>query len=732
VPLRRLRIVGGVGIVFGYSRDEPSGSGKSSLVKAGLLPDLRLPGMIGRVGLVRWATMRPSDRGGALLATLAMAILEQPTALPELMASPWQESVETLVALLREAPGQAARPIRQGLAAAAQKAELTETAEARLLLVIDQFEELFTLDGLSPAERVSFVAVLSALAQSGLVWVVATMRSDFFDRLEALPALAALSSEGRYLLLAPSLAELGQIIRGPAQEAGLRFEVDAARGVGLDEVIRQAIEQAEGALPLLSFLLDQLWLRRSEHGLLTFAAYNALGGLEGAIGRRAEEVFQAQPAAAQAELVQLMRELVSVEDGKPFARAAPLARFPEGSPLKALAEAFLDPAARLLIADAASGEPQLRLAHVALLSHWPRARDQVVADARDLELRGRLQREAEQWRNAPRREKHGRLRPAGIALAEASTLLSRWGTTLPAEICDFIAASRRAAIRRVVRLWVLVTGAPIAIALLALAVWAGRVWWGVHAVEVEMQFVPIPAGCFMMGSLDTETERSPNEGPVHEVCLKAFELGKFEVTQAEWRRVMVHNRDPSKYKGDRRPVETLSWNEAQTFIWLMNIFGHHHYQLPSEAQWEYAARAGTTTARYWGERAEDGCAYENMADVTLKKSKENSEADAVFADCDDHQLHTAPVGSFKPNPWGLNDMLGNVAEWVDDCYVGDYGEGPRDHSLASTQDCSSRIVRGGSFWSSPREARAAHRDGSVTSGTRTDDVGFRLARTVGP
>ena len=481
-------------LVFGAS-----GSGKSSLVKAGLLPDLRLAGMIGRVGLVRWAIMRPSDRDGALFATLAKAILEQQTALPELMASPWHEKVETLEALLREAPRQAARPIRQGLAAAAQKAALNATAEARLLLVIDQFEELFTHDGLSPAERVSFVEVLGALAQSGLVWVVATMRSDFFDRLEALPALAALSSDGRYLLLAPSLAELGQIIRGPAQEAGLRFEVDAARGVALDEVILQAIEQADGALPLLSFLLDQLWLRRSEHGLLTFAAYNALGGLEGAIGRRAEEVFQAQPTAVRAEFIQLMRELVRVEDGKPLARAAPLARFPEGSPLKALADAFLDPAARLLVADAASGEPQLRLAHVALLSHWPRARNQVVADARDLELRDRLQREAEQWRNAPRREKRGRLRPAGIALAEASTLLSRWGTTLPAEIRDFIAASRRAAIWRVVRLWGLVTGTPLAIALLALAVWAGRVWWGVHSVEAEMQFVPIPAGCFMRG-----------------------------------------------------------------------------------------------------------------------------------------------------------------------------------------------------------------------------------------
>jgi formylglycine-generating enzyme required for sulfatase activity len=271
----------------------------------------------------------------------------------------------------------------------------------------------------------------------------------------------------------------------------------------------------------------------------------------------------------------------------------------------------------------------------------------------------------------------------------------------------------------------------VALPVVAFVLWAGLTAWGVRTVDGEMEFVLIPAGCFQMGSPDTETERSPIEGPVHEVCLKALELGKFEVTQAEWRRVMVHNRDPSQNKGDRRPVERISWNDAQTFIWLMNIFGRHHYQLPSEAEWEYAARAGTTTARYWGERADDGCAYENMGDLTLKKSKEKTDADAIFVDCDDHQLHTAPVGSFKPNPWGLYDMLGNVAEWVDDCYVGDYGEGPRGHSLAS-RDCTSRVVRGGAFYSDPREARAAYRDGSTTSGARSDDLGFRLARTVGP
>ena len=124
------------------------------------------------------------------------------------------------------------------------------------MLVVDQFEEIFTIDDLSDDRRGAFVAALAALAKSGLVWVVATMRSDFFDRLETLPTLAALSEEGRYLLLPLDEAEIGQIIRQPTQEAGLRFERDPARGVDLADTIRLAAVRDGGALPLLSFLLD--------------------------------------------------------------------------------------------------------------------------------------------------------------------------------------------------------------------------------------------------------------------------------------------------------------------------------------------------------------------------------------------------------------------------------------------------------------------------------------------
>jgi formylglycine-generating enzyme required for sulfatase activity len=271
----------------------------------------------------------------------------------------------------------------------------------------------------------------------------------------------------------------------------------------------------------------------------------------------------------------------------------------------------------------------------------------------------------------------------------------------------------------------------VALPVIAFLVGAGLAAWGVRTVEAEMgaerEFARIPAGCFEMGSPDTEAERHPNEGPVHKVCLGSFELGKFEVTQRQWRQVMIHHPNPSQFADDRGPVESVSWNEVQWFIFLMNSLGRHHYRLPSEAEWEYAARAGTSTARYWGDRVDDGCAYENMADLTVKETA----PDSVVANCNDGQLYTAPVGSYKPNPWGLYDMLGNVSEWVEDCYVGDYTAAPKDGRAVTIQDCNQRVVRGGSWDDFPRNVRAAYRI-DYAPYYQSYTIGFRLARTVPP
>jgi formylglycine-generating enzyme required for sulfatase activity len=319
-------------------------------------------------------------------------------------------------------------------------------------------------------------------------------------------------------------------------------------------------------------------------------------------------------------------------------------------------------------------------------------------------------------------------------------LVVRWRTELPREVGEFIAASRRTARWRRVRLWGMVAAAPAAIVHLAIIIWAGFVWWGVRQVEAEWaaknEFVRIPAGCFEMGSPDTEPGRYPNEGPVHRVCPKSFDLAKFTVTQGEWRRVMVglagfpNNPDPFYFRGDdRRPVEAVNWNEAKRFVWLMSLFGRGHYRLPSESEYEYAARAGTTTPRYWGDNIDEGCAYENIGDQNLKKVE--PEILPLFANCDDGHVETAPVGSFKPNPWGLYDMLGNVTAWTEDCYVDNYRDTLRDGSANTIGACETRVVRGGSWYNSLRYDRAANRN-YFAPVTRLNIIGFRLARTIPP
>ena len=280
----------------------------------------------------------------------------------------------------------------------------------------------------------------------------------------------------------------------------------------------------------------------------------------------------------------------------------------------------------------------------------------------------------------------------------------------------------RATVRRDAAIMGSVVALPVMIGL----VLTGVIWWGVRQVETEMKFAAIPAGHFMMGSPDSEADRQPDEGPVHEVSVKAFDLGSYEVTLGEWRRVMIFSifSDASAFeRNDRRPVVNVSWSDAKRFLRVMSLFGRQQFRLPSEAEWEFAARAGTTTPRYWGDKADDACVHENIADQRLKKK----DPDKVVADCDDGYAQTAPVGSFPPNPWGLYDMLGNVGEWVEDCYVNNYRDTPTDGSPNRREPCKARVARGGAWLSRPPNVRASFRfdlfDREYT------DVGFRVARS---
>ena len=165
----------------------------------------------------------------------------------------------------------------------------------------------------------------------------------------------------------------------------------------------------------------------------------------------------------------------------------------------------------------------------------------------------------------------------------------------------------------------------------------------------------------------------------------------------------------------RRPVISVSWEDAQGYVaWLSGETGEE-YRLLSEAEWEYVARAGTQTARYWGESETGQCRYANGSDSSPS--------------CSDGYAETAPAGSFEPNAFGLYDVLGNVWEWTDDCWNESYAGAPTDGSPWASGDCSRRVLRGGSWLNPPGNLRSANRYGSP-AGSRLFSLGFRLARTM--
>lgn len=425
----------------------PSGCGKSSLVRAGVLPELTDPNVIEGIGLWRRAILLPGAAAGDLTGGLARALLAE-GALTELADSGMR--ARELGLLLAERPETAVPMIRSGLAQAAREVARLERLErepaARLALLVDQLEELFTAEGVTAAERERFDAALGALARSGVVWVLATLRSDFYSRLSELPEVLRLKEgAGQYDLSPPGPAEIGQMIRQPARIAGLAFEEDPATGERLDEALRDAAAREPGALPLLEFTLDELFKRRSREGVLTFAAYRELTGLEGALAHRAEEVFAGLPPAAQAALPPVLAALVTLgtdEEAAVTRRRAPLAAVSTAPGAKALVDAFV--AERLLVTDrAADGTATVSVAHEALLQRWPRAQEWLRQNEAQLKTAARLKAAAAIWQQEG--EAPGHLLPEGRLLADGQALLAGAPGHLGAAEAKLVTASLAAA-----------------------------------------------------------------------------------------------------------------------------------------------------------------------------------------------------------------------------------------------------------------------------------------------
>src|SRR5262245_47709900 len=310
--------------------------------------------------------------------------------------------------------------VRQALAKAAAAAGST-ISQVRLLVAIDQMEELFTT-GMEPASHEMLVRLLAVLAGSGSVWVIGTIRSDFFHRCGEIPGFSALKDGlGSYELLPPTGPEIAQIIREPARVVGLRYEESADQG-RLDDVLQEAAAADPRSLPLLQFVLDALYEAGRNRRMLTFAAYRALGGLEGAIARRADEVVDGLLPDIQEALPATLRALITVRPGDDVVTARPVLLSEVASTPSRLALVNALVAARLLVTDQdVTGHVFVRVAHEALLSRWPRANDIVDANRTFLETRARVTADVHRWHADNCNPEL--LLPAGKRLAEGEELL---------------------------------------------------------------------------------------------------------------------------------------------------------------------------------------------------------------------------------------------------------------------------------------------------------------------
>jgi len=243
------------------------------------------------------------------------------------------------------------------------------------------------------------------------------------------------------------------------------------------------------------------------------------------------------------------------------------------------------------------------------------------------------------------------------------------------------------------------------------------------APAVTMKMVFIPPGEFTMGSPADERDRNDDEGPQHKVRItRPFYLGVYEVIQAEYEAVGGNN--PSRFKGAKNPVETVTWNDAVAFCEKASRLSGRKVRLPTEAEWEYACRAETKTAYQWGDDPDDGKEWCNGYDLT---SKAENKFPWPHFNWRDGFAKTAPTGSFKANAWGLYDMHGNVWEWCSDWH-GKYETGVQvDPKGPATGD--SRVLRGGSWGTVARYCRSAVRGGNAPD-YRGSHHGFRVAVDV--
>lgn len=224
-----------------------------------------------------------------------------------------------------------------------------------------------------------------------------------------------------------------------------------------------------------------------------------------------------------------------------------------------------------------------------------------------------------------------------------------------------------------------------------------------------MEFVKAPEGCFVMG--DTHGDGQGDEKPLHEVCLDSFLIGRFEVTNSQYRKFRPdHNSgiyEGNSLNGDNQPVTGVSWHDAVQFTqWLTKLSGRR-FRLPTEAEWEYAARGGASGRNYWGDDPDASCRNANGADQSAKKQW----SDWTTTECNDGYKVSAPVGMFLPNGYGIHDIMGNTWEWTNDWYDSEYFfESPKKNPQGPPSG-KLKIPRGGGWMNASECVRVSDRNG---------------------